>query len=662
MRWKDPFANAEKGYTEGKPKKECLWNCNHVGVCDYSTGVCRCPAGWSGPACDVRRNRPCSQRYGTPGSFEPYDEPFNISLGYGTSGACAGYCDRDTGTCYCPTHTKYGRVPAPVGSIPGTPPIKSGRQLSLHCQPRNDSHGNIAPASKDRPTYEQLLGPHGWCEADTPEFKCPCIADGLAGEFCQFNRESFCINQCGGHGICISGFCKCDAGWYGHDCAHKVPGMYIKSTDDAEIDPWIRDFARIPGSELPSGGKRLRPLIYVYNMDPIFDQTILQYRVDAGSCVHRTFDASNVSVPQGHGYCSETGLHELFLQSPHRTLDPEEADFFYIPMYTACLQFPVANFDDFPSYHTPRASARVYMAASMMYEAQHWIRRMYPYWDRKNGRDHILLAPHDEGSCWVPKVLRNAIILTHWGYTGYNNHSFTSYGPDMFDTKAKDKIYQPKGMRHLIGYERCVDPEKDLVIPQIFFKGKFAGSPFVSNSPSVRRDFLASHKGRTLDWLPKYSRGSRQNLTKLCKEESWWEKYKIYIGESNPPNNTLTYSELLNRSIFCPVLMGEGFTNRFVDSVMHGCIPVIIIDDVLGDFETVLRIEEFSLRVSFQDMSKLPDILLAVSKEDIERMQNNIQKIWSRYIYNFQNSFSDYGPNVTNDAFKTIIQWLYSKI
>lgn len=272
------------------------------------------------------------------------------------------------------------------------------------------------------------------------------------------------------------------------------------------------------------------------------------------------------------------------------------------------------------------------------------------------------LAPHDEGSCWVPKVLRNAIVLTHWGYTGYNNHSFTSYGPDMFDIEMKDKIYQPKGMRNLIGYERCVDPEKDLVIPQMFFKGKFAGSPFVSDLPPVSRDFLASHRGRTLDWLPKYSRGSRQNLTKLCKEESWWEKYKIYIGESNPPNNTLTYSELLTRSIFCPVLMGEGFTTRFEDSVMHGCIPVIIMDDVLGDFETVLRIEDFSLRVSFEDMAKLPDILLAVSQDDIKRMQSNLQNVWSRYIYNFQNSFSNYGPNVTNDAFMTIIQWLYSKI
>ena len=38
---------------------------------------------------------------------------------------------------------------------------------------------------------------------------------------------------------------------------------------------------------------------------------------------------------------------------------------------------------------------------------------------------HPLLAPlawlqaslHDEGSCWVPAVLRPAIILSHWGRT-----------------------------------------------------------------------------------------------------------------------------------------------------------------------------------------------------------------------------------------------------
>jgi hypothetical protein len=31
----------------------------------------------------------------------------------------------------------------------------------------------------------------------------------------------------------------------------------------------------------------------------------------------------------------------MLLQSEHRTLDPEEADYFYLPIYTSCLIFPV---------------------------------------------------------------------------------------------------------------------------------------------------------------------------------------------------------------------------------------------------------------------------------------------------------------------------------
>ena len=36
-------------------------------------------------------------------------------------------------------------------------------------------------------------------------------------------------------------------------------------------------------------------------------------------------------------YSIEPVLHEQMLVSPHRTLDPEEADFFYVPAYSACV-------------------------------------------------------------------------------------------------------------------------------------------------------------------------------------------------------------------------------------------------------------------------------------------------------------------------------------
>jgi hypothetical protein len=60
--------------------------------------------------------------------------------------------------------------------------------------------------------YDTLFGPRGWCVADQPEASLPCIVDGVDGPTCDESVEMFCINQCGGHGECNLGFCKCDQG------------------------------------------------------------------------------------------------------------------------------------------------------------------------------------------------------------------------------------------------------------------------------------------------------------------------------------------------------------------------------------------------------------------------------------------------------------------
>lgn len=39
---------------------------------------------------------------------------------------------------------------------------------------------------------------------------------------------------------------------------------------------------------------------------------------------------------------------------------------------------------------------------------------------------------HDEGSCWLPAVLRPAILLTHWGRMDLGHISNTGYGPDNY--------------------------------------------------------------------------------------------------------------------------------------------------------------------------------------------------------------------------------------
>ncbi len=37
----------------------------------------------------------------------------------------------------------------------------------------------------------------------------------------------------------------------------------------------------------------------------------------------------------------------------HRTFDPEEADFFYVPVYTSCYIYPVYAYNDFPWWYAP---------------------------------------------------------------------------------------------------------------------------------------------------------------------------------------------------------------------------------------------------------------------------------------------------------------------
>ncbi len=78
-------------------------------------------------------------------------------------------------------------------------------------------------------------------------------------------------------------------------------------------------------------------------------------RVSATWCVHRRHDhPHNQTIwTDVWGYAMETLLHELFLLSEHRTFDPKEADFFYVPHQGSCLPFPIGSWADHPWFPGP---------------------------------------------------------------------------------------------------------------------------------------------------------------------------------------------------------------------------------------------------------------------------------------------------------------------
>jgi hypothetical protein len=120
------------------------------------------------------------------------------------------------------------------------------------------------------------------------------------------------------------------------------------------------------------------------------DRSIKVYIYELPSHLNRDFVARDPRVRETM-FATEILIHENFEQSAVRTLDPEEADFYFIPVYTAGVL---------------EESGRVIpdTSASTMLEAVTYVAENWPYFNRLRGLDHVVVAPHDYGACFQYRV------------------------------------------------------------------------------------------------------------------------------------------------------------------------------------------------------------------------------------------------------------------
>lgn len=515
------------------------------------------------------------------------------------------------------------------------------------------------------------------------------MLDGWDGINCDQPYEATCPNSCSGYGRCVMGFCKCHEGHYGTDCAHVKEGHKQAPGDQAGHRPWLNTYMRLaPAAQDPlPATRRKRPFIYVYNLPAAYNTRMWQYRVNRGACVWRQQNqADNSTRFNFFTYAIEGYLHETLLQSEHRTLDPEEADFFYVPVYTGCFMHPVFGWADAPWWGAPNG-LRVMHAANMHLEVQRWLSTTYPYWNRSGGADHLWLTPHDEGACWMPKIIYDkAIMLTHWGRLDPNHQSNTAYTGDNYSQPIVHHEYQPVDWIESIKGHPCFDPAKDVVIPAFKEPNHARLSPVVGAAPRIREHLLYFRGDVGKMRQPWYSRGVRQKLHKLVQEQGWKQKHKIIIGGyADAPGD---YSEFLAKSKFCLVAPGDGWSPRLEDSLLHGCVPLIIMDNVSQVWENQLEFEKFSVRIKESDVERTAELLLAISKERLNELQRNVMKVAHRYLYatgpflkpvvsgvldgnrHDQPRDRDMKSNIhprrefpfQDDAFHTLIQYLHSRM
>ena len=77
--------------------------------------------------------------------------------------------------------------------------------------------------------------------------------------------------------------------------------------------------------------------MYVYELPTEFNVGMLEQRVKKVKCTVRYYGEKNESKWEPNLYGAELTVFESLLRSPHRTLDPESAEFFFVPFFAACF-------------------------------------------------------------------------------------------------------------------------------------------------------------------------------------------------------------------------------------------------------------------------------------------------------------------------------------
>ncbi|KAL1503656.1 hypothetical protein AB1Y20_012129 [Prymnesium parvum] len=430
---------------------------------------------------------------------------------------------------------------------------------------------------------------------------CHCLP-GWSGAACEVapgggaapEPKRYCVHRCSGRGVCKLNWCHCVPGTWGVDCSlgtplappHAVAGVPRWGGAAWDAAMWARAAVALPP---PSASLR----IFVYDLPPRFNIWL----------------AAHFRVPgrwdQSYLYSLDAKIHRWLLRSPYRTLEPAEADFFFVPTY---LSQGFYDFEFGLYWLAPRGLA-------FLREAMAYVRTTWPYFDRSGGADHLLVMTNDKGATFIRGAvpdLRRMILLTQWGWKRPHIHL----------------------------------PGQDIVMPPMLKIDKLvASSPYrtgVKLEDSPRYQYLLSFIGSVRFHTPGYSMGVRQKIFRAYNATDRFFLRDLRGDSRKGPHKRMDpkeYLEVLQASKFCLAPSGMGFSTRTYESMAQGCVPLIIQDDPLSNstvdqaFEELLPWHEFSYRLKQEDIPRLPQILESVPDSKMRELRRNLACVWPRVLW-----------------------------
>ncbi|CAD7942517.1 unnamed protein product [Amoebophrya sp. A120] len=233
----------------------------------------------------------------------------------------------------------------------------------------------------------------------------------------------------------------------------------------------------------------------------------------------------------------EVRLHHYFLACACRTDDPAEADFYFVPQYTAC--------------HTQVGTFNYTVSSQLLSQLVPKLAH-FPY---SNGRDHVFVFSGGEGADgplkewrqFIPEALFIMDEPELWNY-------FEKWQTQPSFNFAKDILVPPQ-----INIDE-VRAQLEANVPEL-----------------TERQYLGDFVGwnRRLHAALGRAEGPRGVLLRWARENAT-DYPDLHVGQDVP------FSEGIRgqgSSVFCFIPRGiSGYTSRFVRALFAGCVPVLLSD------------------------------------------------------------------------------------
>ena len=447
---------------------------------------------------------------------------------------------------------------------------------------------------------------------------CHCFP-GWFGDECEFGPEHeqlpvprekrLCTDGCGGRGKCRLNWCHCVAGTWGEDCRLGTPDSSSSALSGTALSglspgpaltaPLATRRGPVP-AEAAAAGRSLR--IYVYSLPPEFTTWLAAHfrHSDSGR-----WDDSWL-------YSLDIRMHRWLLASPYRTLDPEAADFFFVPLY---LSLGFYDFE-FGLYWLNGRGVNI-LRRAVGYTQQTW-----PYFNRSRGADHLLVMTNDKGATFmrgaVP-ALAHVSIITQWGWKRPHIH-----------LPGQDIVVPPMlSPAELVAYS-----------PHLLTLGSQQSPPPSTDAPPFR--YLLSFVGSVRLKNRGYSFGVRQAVFRRFYNHSAFLLRDLRGQSTMGPQAAMPkrdYYAVQQASKFCLAPSGMGFSTRVYEAIAQGCVPLIIQDEpdsqteVEQAFEELLPYADFSLRLRQADIPRLPELLAAVPNATWLQLRRGLGCVWPRMLW-----------------------------